>query len=134
MVTIVAGDIMAEVEDDGVPADFEEGEEHQHQQQQHDEEDDGSGSFVWEAEIASIEEEKVERVVERLKERLMKKDDKISFESFFLDIYLGFLWIPVGLHWILSWFVLSDKVRSVCVWPPLANAFTSFTLRMVIHI
>ena len=38
---------------------------------------------------------------------------------------MGFLWIPVGLHWIFSWFVLSDKVRSGCVWPPLANAFIS---------
>ena len=46
----------------------------------------------------------------------------------------GFLWIPVGLHWIFLWFVLSDKVSSGCVWPPMANAFTSFTLRMVIHI
>ena len=46
----------------------------------------------------------------------------------------GFLWIPVGLHWIFLWFVLSDKVISGCVWPPMANAFTSFTLRMVIHI
>ena len=24
---------------------------------------------------------------------------------------LGFLWIPVGFHWIFSWFVLSDKVK-----------------------
>ena len=43
---------------------------------------------------------------------------------------LGFLWIPIGLHWIFLWFVLSDKVRFGYVWPLPANAFT---LRMVTH-